>query len=464
MSGAPEMRSACASKVVIALTGVLCRGARWGVHLPWVVLYSQLVIPLRSHGVSVEIWAFNNIPPTIDGTPVPADGGKSLYGTLDYYESHKQADIDASAEVGHITTLQGIVGLTRHACASNISRVLFLEGRACERLKRAIQANQLAADAVVYLVSPDLLYLERGLTFPAWDPDRTKLWVMGHLRHTAEREKEGIENGWLAGRAAAIVRFHERRLELTTKARATYYENWLWQLLRHTPVGYIVRPERAMQVHTTARCLRGCASPPPWNWRTTGPVYGEYTWQRLPRDLLLLCVEQFSRFERVPRGLRLADARTWIPLERTLVYLVSAHSFFVAVEEGATLQRIPGFPPHSGYGFLVEWCGGDTVRLRCAHTELFLARGWQTDALTVTRTSGELTNFTCERVKSAQWRENTWSIGHGEYRVGTASPLQSPRMVSTLDPTIVLCPVDGKHIRPSRRSQIRGIMRARWNA
>ena len=311
-------------KVVVALAGVMCRGARWGLHLPWALLHARIIVPLRAHNVDVEVWGFNNIPPSIDGCSVPADGGKSLFGDLDYYEAYEQQDIDDSPELAQIHRLLGIVGLGGHSYSTNIARVLFMEGEVCKLLKEGLRSGHLPADTTAYIISPDLLYYEAELTRPVWDPNPDTVWVMGKLYHSIERRPEGIENGWIAGRASNLIKFHDARMDLTTSVRATYYENWLWETLRHIPVAYISHPRRAMHVHKMARCLRGHASDtPPWNWRTTSAVYGACTWQRLPKDMLLQYVELLAKSRGAPDTKALEDARFWLPLERNIMDLAS---------------------------------------------------------------------------------------------------------------------------------------------
>ena len=382
-------------KVVVALAGVMCRGARWGIHLPWALLHARVIVPLRAQNVDVEVWGFNNIPPSIDGCSVPADGGKSLFGDLDYYEAYKQRDIDDSPEVAQIHRLLETVGLAGRSYSTNIGRVLFVEGEVCGLLKEGLRSGHLPADTVAYIISPDLLYYEAELTRPVWDPNPDTLWVIGELHHAIERKPEGIENGWMAGRASTLVRFHEARVDLTTNVRATYYENWLWETLRHIPVAHISHSRRAMHVHKMARCLRGYASDtPPWNWRTTSAVYGACTWQRLPKDMLLQYVEQLANTRGAPGTKALEDARFWLPLERNIMGLVSQQGALVIQAEGSPLREVARA---SDLGFIVEWCGKNIVRLRCLRTGLFLARCGESTSLTGSQTGNSLTHFACLR-------------------------------------------------------------------
>ena len=427
-----------ASTVVVVVAGVMCRGARWGVHLPWAVTYSHIVAPLRAQGVPVEIWAFNNIPPSIDGCAVPADGGKSLFGVMDYYESYWQHDIDASSDVRRIIALQSVVGLTNQHSSFNIARVLFLEGRACARLRSEIESHRLPPDTVVYMVSPDLLYAEPRMLLPARDTDPGRLWVMGKLDHVEEVNREGIENGWLAGRASSIVRFHESRMLLTTSVRATYYESWLWQLLRDVTIDYVVSPSRAMQVHVIARCLRGYAPPPPWEWQTTGDNYGMCTWQQFPKAILLRAVEVLGHYEPVPAQPSLTDARTWVPLERNLVGLVTNEYYFTMHTAGTSLHAMT-LPVADGY--IIEWCGGATVRLRCLRTGLFLARNRHDDGLVGSTSSDSMSVFSCRRSSGTSWKSDDWCLSHGSSNVGFTPRSRSLQMVpahTELHPTVVL--------------------------
>ena len=426
------------STAIVAVAGVMCRGARWGIHLAWASTYAHIVAPLRAQGVNVEIWAFNNIPPSIDGCIPPADGGRSFFGTLDYYESHLQHDIDASAEASHIDAVQSVVGLAGHSFSANMLRALFLEGRACARLRAEWESGRLPADTVVYLMSPDLLYYDRRLILPAMDPNKTRLWVIGKTHHSHEKKSQGLENGWLAGRVSTVVQFHEQRMRISTQARATYYESWLWQLLRRGSFSYIVHPGRAMEAHVSARCLRGYASPPPWDWKTKGLKYGKCTWQQVPKAVLLRSLETLAQFQDVPVSTHLVDARTWVPLDRAIAHLLTDDSCFSIDTAGAPLQTDP-LPATRAY--IVEWCGGDTVRLHCLRTGLFLARDARSTALTASAIGDSLTRFTCTRSDETSWQTDAWCLSFGPYNLGIAPQAQGLRMVPALSewsPTVVL--------------------------
>ena len=170
-------------KVVVALAGVMCRGARWGIHLPWALLHARIIVPLRAHNVDVEVWGFNNIPPSIDGCSVPADGGKSLFGDLDYYEAYEQQDIDDSPQIHRLLE---IVGLAGHSYSTNIAESCSWREKfaSCSRRDYEVVTCRQIPQHTLSLLT---FFIMRRVNSPRLGPESR--YALGN-RKTASRDRE----------------------------------------------------------------------------------------------------------------------------------------------------------------------------------------------------------------------------------------------------------------------------------
>ena len=190
--------------MIVAIAGVMCRGAAGGRHPGWALLLKNLIMPLRRMGRPVHVCGFNNIPDTIDGDTAPADGGRSFF-TLQHYEEHRQGDIDASRQCKRYVELVESKN-TSHPPNSraNIARVLFVEGCAIRYIANGIEGGRFRPDDQVVLVTPDLC-LFGGSVCSAVDPRTPKgtLSALGTLRHG--EAPTWTENGFIAGRADDLI-------------------------------------------------------------------------------------------------------------------------------------------------------------------------------------------------------------------------------------------------------------------
>ena len=415
-------------KIIICLAGVMCRGERWGVHPAWAVCYAKLIAPLREKGHVVKIWAFNNIPPSIDGCAVPRDGGRSLFGRLDHYECYSENRLDDMASRGRIRRLLYSTGLATNPYRANITRVLQLHELVFSRLQSELRnpINQ-EAEPIVYLLSPDLVYTVGDLTQPARSSDNA-LWLMGDVYLVREGDPIGFENGWIAGGASTLCRFHERRMVNAGNVKATYYENWLRKSLSGFSVRKIISGIVAgSHVHGRARCLRGRASGHPWNWYSTRQT-SLHLWNEVPTNLVTTGLQKLVSSGWSSGRQCVLTSLTWLPIEAKLGTLVSSKS----VKLPGKIERV----------LRVHWCGSTSLCLRGITKGMYLSRSRLPGQLGTSKTFTEQSRFTFEILPiKGQVRTHLLLMSNGNYlrldQFGVLSTLSGraygPRVLLMLD-------------------------------
>ena len=212
------------------LTGVFARGVRPEGHVPFQQLEQNVIGPLRQTGMRVRLWGFNNIPPTIDGDPVPQDGAKSYFPEFDHYEEWKQEDIDASewaaarsawldehafsARAWHRRKVPQEQGAEFHR---NMVRLNATEKAAIERLRVALERDEIRATDMVVCVYPEFLVAH---LYPA------AIVQLAQARHIGvpRGRKRGVYDGFLIGRADVVLEWYGKRE--TPTQRSYDYETW----------------------------------------------------------------------------------------------------------------------------------------------------------------------------------------------------------------------------------------------
>ena len=414
-------------KIIICLAGVMCRGERWGVHPAWAVCYAKLIAPLREKGHVVKIWAFNNIPPSIDGCPVPPDGGRSLFGRLDHYEGHSENRLDNMASRGRIPRLLYSTGLVTNPYGANITRVLQLHELVFKRLQSELDntINQ-EDEPIVYLLSPDLVYIHGDLTKPAGSLSNT-LWLMGDVYLVREDDPLGIENGWIAGGISTLCRFHEQRMANARNVRATYYENWLLKSLSGFNVRKIINGIVAgSHVHGRARCLRGRSCGHPWNWYSTRQS-SVSLWNEVPTNLVTTGLKKLVRSGWNSGKQAVLMSLTWLPIEVKLGTLVSSKS----IKLPGKIERV----------LRVYWCGSTSLCLRGIRKGLYLSRMRLPGQLGASKTFTEQARFTFKKLPiKGQAKTHLLLVSNGNYlrldqfgALSTRPGVHGPKVLLMLD-------------------------------
>jgi hypothetical protein len=238
-------------RAVIIITGVFARGVRPQGHAPFQQLERSVIGPLKEMGFRISLWGFNNIPPTIDGDLVPADGAKSYFPEFDLYEEWKQENIDDSewARKRSLWLWENAFAddawHTRFGPTSryhaNMVRLNFLEKAAIEALQAQLDSGELAHDDLVVLVYPEIMWT--GSRTPA-GVDMTQLlatatkqaWVGAHWNGTTAQP---VHNGRLVGRVDSILRWwHQRE---APSRRWFNYEQWYADGLRGMHIENVCR-------------------------------------------------------------------------------------------------------------------------------------------------------------------------------------------------------------------------------
>jgi len=371
-------------RVIICLAGVMCRGERWGIHPAWAVCYAKLIAPLREKGHVVEIWAFNNIPPLIDGCSVPPDGGRSLFGHLDYYEQYNEKRLDTMASRGRVPHLLNSTGLAANPYRANIKRVLQLHELVFKRLRSELSdAMNQETEPIVYLLSPDLVYIDGDLTRPVESADNM-LWVMGDVYLVREDNPIGVENGWIAGGITTLCRFHERRIVNARNIRATYYENWLLKSVSDFDVRRIINGIVAgSHIHGRARCLRGRSGGRPWNWYSTRES-NVSLWNEVPPSLVTAGLRKLVSSGWTSGKQPVLASLAWLPIEVKPGTLVSSRS----------IKR----PRKIEHALRVYWCGSNSLCLRGMRKGLYLSRSRIPGQLCAYKTFTEQARFSYKKL------------------------------------------------------------------
>jgi hypothetical protein len=250
-------------QATIVIAGVLARGVRPTGHVPFQRLERNVIQPLKDAGFRTRLWGFNNIPTTIDGDAVPADGAKSYFPEFDHYEEWKQEDIDAfewtkeraqwlsdvvfTPDCKH-KTMEIKEGIPYH---SNIVRRDWVLEQARSRIVESVVAAPHSAADLVVLVYPAMLIapLTREHIAQAAN-DNALVCLVGGKRWAST-------NGFLMGTAQSVMRWFAQRESVTRRHK--YYEQWWSDSMRGMDM-HCVRPgrQRGKWVGRHKIRLRGC--------------------------------------------------------------------------------------------------------------------------------------------------------------------------------------------------------------
>ena len=237
---------------IVILAGVMCRGAAGGIHPGAALLQKNVILPLRSQGKEVKVWGFNNIPDSIDGDAVPSDGGRSYFGHMDHYESWEQDAIDSSTEAAAIApVVKSLVFANgRAGCLENIVRLLFLQDKACARLRGEVNSGELDPGAQVILMTPDMCLFGGSL-----GPKLLELRP-GHLGVLQQKDDE-VEDGFLVCSAENVLEWHMRHLRVTRLPATRNYEAWCNESTSGFQVTNLRPDQPFLYCHYNGRTFRG---------------------------------------------------------------------------------------------------------------------------------------------------------------------------------------------------------------
>ena len=318
----------------------------------------------------------------LTGVTFPPDGGRSLFGPLDFYKMLNQHELDAQVRRGRVGRLLSTTGLAGNRHGRNIGRVLALHDMVFARLG---QLGQSEKDTVVYLISPDLLYCEGDVTLPAkYGSASNTLWTMCNVLHPNESSPRGIENGWIAGGLRTLQQFHEGRMQNVPRLIASYYENWLYQtLVRFSTKNIVDGLKKGNSIHMRARCLRGRSRVLPWDGEVTretrSDLWNEIPYASVSRGLSRMLRDGWSRGAgAVNMSLR------WLPIELKRARLICGISF--------------GMPRGLDRRLVLHWCGPGILCLRDPKSKLYLARRRRVGTITSHDKFTEASKFYYKRV------------------------------------------------------------------
>ena len=256
------------NQIVIAIAGVMCRGAGGGMHPGWSLLYKNIILPLRKEGKHVFVCGFNNIPETIDNCTTPIDGGRS-YFRLHHYECWRQSDIDA-CEAGRMYRELVESKKLRHPIheRENLARVLFVEGRAIQYIREQIQKKIFSSDIRVVLVTPDLCLFGGELHQSVINCPPGALTVLAR-KPAKPGEENWVENGFITGSAKDIFSWRKELLRANVPCsdigNGCYEMWWHESLIPFTVHGARLHAETSgskwWSMHNTGRTFRGYSSP-----------------------------------------------------------------------------------------------------------------------------------------------------------------------------------------------------------
>ena len=286
---------------VVIAAGVLARGIRPCGHVAFRTTMEHLHRPLVEQGYNVQLWGFNNIPTTIDGDPVPADGGESAFPVFDYYEQYMQDDIDTSPCMPRRhewfdRTVFLEVGAGGHhirwdASWRNLLRYQYAYERAEAKLRREHKVGALGHKDMVVLVYPEMLIApQRSTLFQELDAENvigtcncTDGVVIGRLqsvlkwfdRMNSPSAPSAYFEAWFG---ASLSSFARRKVELALPSRRPSVtalqkrglREWIWAV-----EGYGRHPALEPRININAS-TRGRASTP--------TTHAATAWELLPRD------------------------------------------------------------------------------------------------------------------------------------------------------------------------------------
>ena len=246
-----QIDSTCEKSVVI-LAGVMCRGAAGGIHPAWALLQKNVIRPLQAKGTSVIVWGFNNVPKSIDGDPVPRDGGRSYFGRLDHYEAWDQYAIDSSPEAASIARIAKhlVPGNRKPGAYDNMARFLFLQDKACAHLRAEREAGTICGKTRVVLMSPDLCLFGGPIA-------KEILTISdGQLGILTQNNRE-VENGFLVGSIDNVLAWHARHMKIDKVPPPHDYEAWCKESMSEFKLTEL-RPNQGFHYcHYNGRTFRG---------------------------------------------------------------------------------------------------------------------------------------------------------------------------------------------------------------
>ena len=186
---------------------------------------AHLYEPLVSQGYEVQLWGFNNTPVTIDGDPVPADGGKSAFPAFDHYEQYLQAEIDRAPcmPARHEWLDRAVFMEDCHYPRwgedwKNILRLHYVYERVEAQLRRKRVEGALGSSDMVVIVYPEMLVgPQRSTLFQELDVEN----VIGTRNCT---------DGIVIGRYESVMAWFHHMKSPPTRSRN--YEEWFGSSLR----------------------------------------------------------------------------------------------------------------------------------------------------------------------------------------------------------------------------------------
>ena len=217
--GGPEaLPAARPPRAVIMVAGVFARGIRPCGHAAFSTIMANLREPLVEEGYHVELWGYNNIPPTIDGDSVPEDGGRRCFPAFAHYESHLQGAIDRMPCVKHRdkwfrSQVFSAEWARQQGAYQNVLRLDFLFRRAMRKLADAVRGGLLRAEDMVVVALPEMVLLPYDAA------------PLHYLRHNNALLSLAGTDGLLAGRAGLVLRWFGN-VNAVTALQADCYEQW----------------------------------------------------------------------------------------------------------------------------------------------------------------------------------------------------------------------------------------------
>lgn len=236
--------------VIVIMTGVLSRGVRDTGPTGFNSVQKHLIIPAKGMGGNVNIWAFNNIPKTVDGREAPQDGARSLYPEFDHYVEIKQEDIDSSDRAEKLRDwLWKSVFIDNHCyrnrpgpvgvwCVNelqpNIVRLEYMEELAMNHLATEVKAGKVKDNTIILLMSPEMIIPDFNFQLVQWaieaPPAAPRALAItaskGNLYAGGVRYHDGV----IAARTDVILHWWHQKKNPTK--RHIFYEQWFEDSLR----------------------------------------------------------------------------------------------------------------------------------------------------------------------------------------------------------------------------------------
>ena len=228
-------------------------------------------------GSSVRIWAFNNVPLSVDGTDAPQDGARSLYPEFEHYTEVKQENIDSSDRASELRKwLWKSVFIDEHAyrdrpgpvgewCVRdlqpNIVRLEYMEELAMEHLSAEIKAGRVSVDTFVLFMSPEMIVPAFDLDLIQWATEQKgRALVIEATPGMGTLGKAGHHDGLTGARADTILQWWRQKTNPTRRFES--YEQWYKDSLRD--IAY--RAIGSCEARPRLRCFKPGAGEEPLPW------------------------------------------------------------------------------------------------------------------------------------------------------------------------------------------------------